>query len=86
MRKAVGIVALAMSLIGSTTVVLAQASPSLTEPTGTEANRRSLQQGGSYYGGSYGYYSGVYRSPRSAWAFVAGPHRRWHSSRRRARW
>ena len=84
MRKVVGIVALAMSLIGSTTVVLAQSNPSLTEPTGTAANQRRLQ-GGGYYG-SYGYYSGVYRSPRSAWAFVAGPRRRIWRSSRRARW
>lgn len=81
MRKVVGIVALAMSLIGSTTVVLAQSSPTLTDWTGTEANR-VYQQTGRYPG----YYGGVYRSPRSAWAFVAGPHRRWHSSRRRAHW
>jgi len=81
MRKVLAI-ALAMSLIGSTTVVLAQSSPSLMEPTGSEANRLSLVQGGGYYG----YYGGVYRSPRSAWAAVGGLHRRWHSSRRHARW
>jgi hypothetical protein len=76
MRKILGIVVLAMSLIGSTIVVLAQSNRDLTEPTGTAANQQRLQ-GGGYYG-SYGYYGGGYRS----YAYSPGLHRRWHWYRR----
>jgi hypothetical protein len=71
-----GIVVLAISLIGSTTVVLAQASRDLTEPTGTEANRLKNQLGGYY--GYYGYYGGYH-----SYAYSSGLHRRWYRSRRR---
>src|SRR5258708_30308834 len=50
MSKILGIVVIAISLIGGATVVLAQSSRDLTEPTGTEANRLRTQTGG-YYGG-----------------------------------
>ena len=70
MRKILGIALFAISLIASTTVVLAQSSRDLTEPTGTEANRLRTQTGG-YYGGGY-----------RAYAYAPG-HRRWHSSHRR---
>src|SRR5260221_5035590 len=52
MSKILGIVVIAISLIGGATVVLAQSSRDLTEPTGTEANRLRTQTGG-YYGGGY---------------------------------
>ena len=71
MRKILGIVVLATSLIGGATAVLAQSSRDLTEPTGTEANRLKTQTGG-YYGGRYRSYA---YSPRL--------HRRWHWSHRR---
>jgi hypothetical protein len=64
----IGIVVFAMSLIGGATVVLAQSSRDLTEPTGTEANRLKTQ----------GYYGGGYRS----FAYSSGLHRRWHWSHR----
>jgi hypothetical protein len=82
MRKVVGIVALATSLIGNTTGGLAQSTPTQTYFTGTNANR-VYQETGRYpfYGGG-GPYS-YYRSPPPAWAFV--PHRRSHSYRRHAR-
>jgi len=53
MMKILCIVMFAVSLIGGATVVLAQSSRDLTEPTGTEANRLKTQ-----YGGYYGYYGG----------------------------
>jgi hypothetical protein len=74
MRKILGIVVFAISLIGGATVVLAQASRDLTEPTGTEANRLKTQTGGSY-----GYYRRGYRS----YAYSPRLHRRWHWSHRR---
>ena len=70
MRKILGIVVFAISLIASATVVLAQSSRDLTEPTGTEANRLRTQ---------YGYYGSWYRS----YAYSPGLHRRWHWSHRR---
>ena len=70
MSKILGIVVIAISPIGGATVVLAQSSRDLTEPTGTEANRLRTQTGG-YYGGGY-----------RAYAYAPG-HRRWHSSHRR---
>jgi hypothetical protein len=73
MRKILGIVVLAMSLIGSTIVVLAQSNRDLTEPTGTQANRLEHQ-----LGGYYGYYGGGYRS----YAYSPGLHQRWHWYRR----
>ena len=53
MRKILGTAVLAISLIGGATVVLAQSSRDLTEPTGTEANRVKTQTGGAYYGRGY---------------------------------
>src|SRR5262249_33090408 len=47
MRKILGTVLFAMSLIGGATVVLAQSSRDLTPVTGTEANRPGPQFGGS---------------------------------------
>jgi hypothetical protein len=73
MRKILGTVALAISLMGGATVVLAQSSRDLTEPTGTEANRIRTQTGGGYYGR---------RSYRS-YAYAPRLHRRWHWSHRR---
>ena len=70
MRKILGIVLFAISLIGGATAVLAQSSRDLTEPTGTEANRLRTQTGGSYYGGGY-----------RAYAYAPGLHRRWHHRR-----
>src|SRR5262245_24363523 len=46
MRKILGTVLFAMSLIGGATVVLAQSSRDLTPVTGTEANRLRTQFGG----------------------------------------
>src|SRR5262249_41590818 len=46
MRKVLGAVLFAMSLIGGATVVLAQSSRDLTPVTGTEANRLRTQFGG----------------------------------------
>ena len=69
MTKFVCIVMFAVSLIGGASVVLAQSSRDLTEPTGTEANRLKTQNGG-YYGG--------YRS----YAYSPGLNRRWHWSHR----
>jgi hypothetical protein len=71
MRKILGIALFAISLIASTTVVLAQSSRDLTEPTGTEANRLRTQTGGGYYGRGYG-----------AYAYAPGLHRRHWSYRR----
>jgi hypothetical protein len=51
MRKIIGIVALAVSLIGTTNFVLAQTTPDLGANTGSEANRHEHQQGGRYTGG-----------------------------------
>ena len=76
MRKILGIVALAISLTVSMTVVSAQSSRDLTEPTGTEANRLTTQLGGYY--GYYGYYGGYH-----SYAYTPGLHRRWYWSRRR---
>ena len=70
-RKILGIVLFAISLIGGATAVLAQSSRDLTEPTGTEANRLRTQTGGGYYGGGYRSYA------------YARLHRRWHWSHRR---
>jgi hypothetical protein len=74
MRKILGIVVFAISLIGGATIALAQSSRDLTEPTGTEANRLKTQTGGYY-----GYYGRGYRS----YAYSSGLHRRWHWSHRR---
>ena len=71
MRKILGTVLFAMSLIGGATVVLAQSSRNLTEVTGTEANRLQTQTGG-YYGGGY-----------RAYAYAPRLHRRWYWSHRR---
>src|SRR5262249_12672399 len=46
MRKILGTVLFAISLIGGATVVLAQSSRDLTPVTGTEANRLRTQFGG----------------------------------------
>jgi hypothetical protein len=73
MTKILCIVMFAVLLIGGATVVLAQSSRDLTEPTGTEANRLKTQ-----YGGYYGYYGGGYGS----YAYSPGPNRRWHWSHR----
>ena len=73
MRKALGIAVIAISLTSGATVVLAQSSRDLTEPTGTEANRLKTQ-----YGGYYGYYGGGYLP----YAYSPGPNRRWHWSHR----
>jgi hypothetical protein len=73
MTKILCIVMFAVSLIGGATVVLAQSSRDLTEPTGTEANRLKTQ-----FGGYYGYYGGGYRS----YAYSPGLNRRWHWSHR----
>jgi hypothetical protein len=70
MRKILGIAVLAISLTGGATVVLAQSSRDLAEPTGTEANRIRTQ--------GYGYYGGGYRS----YAYAPRLHRRWHWSHR----
>src|SRR5262249_2256083 len=48
MRKILGTAVLAISLIGGATVVLAQSSRDLTEPTGTQANRIRTKTGGGY--------------------------------------
>src|SRR5947199_9989976 len=68
-RKILGIVLFAISLIGGPTAVLAQSSRDLTEPTATEANRRRTETGGGYYG-------------RAHRAYASAPrlHRRWHCS------
>ena len=70
MTKILCIVMFAVSLIGGATVVLAQSSRDLTEPTGTEANRLKTQ---------YGYYTPGSRS----YAYAPRLHRRWHWSHRR---
>jgi len=69
MTKILCIVMFAVSLIGGASVVLAQSSRDLTEPTGTEANRLKTQYGG-YYGGYLSY------------AYSPGLNRRWHWSHR----
>jgi hypothetical protein len=69
MRKILGIAAVAISLTSGATVVLAQSSRDLTEPTGTEANRARTQ---------YGFYTPGAR----AYAYSPRLHRRWHWSRR----
>ena len=61
----------AISLIGGTSVVQAQSSRDVTEPTGTEANRLRTQTGG-YYGGGYRAYAYAPRPHRRHWS-----HRRW---------
>ena len=48
MTKILCIVMFAASLIGGASVVMAQSSRDLTEPTGTEANRLKTQYG--YHG------------------------------------
>jgi hypothetical protein len=73
MRKILSIAVFAISLMGGATVVLAQSSRDLTEPTGTEANRLKTQTGGYY-----GHYGRGYRS----YAHSSGLHRRWHWSHR----
>src|SRR5207249_11664179 len=75
-RKILGIVLFAISLIGGATAVLAQSSRDLSEPTGTEANRLRTELGG---------YSGYYDGGDRAFAYAPGPHRRWHWSHRRGR-
>ena len=70
MRKILGIVLFAISLIGGATAVLAQSSRDLTEPTGTEANRLRTETGGGYYGRGH-----------RAYAYAPGLHRRWHHRR-----
>jgi hypothetical protein len=72
MRKILGTLVLAISLIGGASVVLAQSSRDLTEPTGTEANRIRTQTGGGYYGRAY-----------RSYAYAPRLHRRWHWSHRR---
>jgi hypothetical protein len=69
MRKSLGVVVCAISIMGGATVVLAQSSRDLTEPTGTEANRVRTQTGGGYYGRAY-----------RSYAYRPGLHRRWHWS------
>jgi hypothetical protein len=71
MTKILCIVMFAVSLISGATVVLAQSSRDLTEPTGTEANRLKTQ-----YGAYYGYYGRGYGS----YAYSPGLNRRWHWS------
>jgi len=44
--KILAMLVFAISLIGGTSVVQAQSSRDLTEPTGTEANRLQTQTGG----------------------------------------
>src|SRR5258706_14458000 len=66
MSKILGLVVIAISLIGGATVVLAQSSRDLTEPTGTEANRLRTQQGGYYGGGESPARVGARHRPR-AW-------------------
>src|SRR2546430_13126808 len=73
MTKILCIVMFAVSLIGGATVVLAQSSRDLTEPTGTEANRLKTQ-----YGGYYGYYGGG----DLPYAYSPGPNPRWAWSHR----
>ena len=72
MTKILCIVMFAVSLIGGATVVLAQSSRDLTEPTGTEANRLRTQTGGGYYGRGYGAYAYAPGLRRRHWS-----HRRW---------
>ena len=67
MTKILCLIMFAVSLIGGASVVMAQSSRDLTEPTGTEANRIKTQYG-------YGVYRGYAYSPRL--------HRRWHWSHR----
>ena len=69
--KILAMLVFAVSLIGGTSVVLAQSSWDLTEPTGTEANRLQTQTGG-YYGGGYHAYAYAPRLHRRHWS-----HRRW---------
>ena len=69
MTKILCIVMFAVSLIGGASVVLAQSSRDLTEPTGTEANRAQTQ---------YGRYTPGSR----AYAYSPRLHRRWHWSHR----
>jgi len=71
MRKILGTAVLVISLIRGATVVLAQSSRDLTEPTGTEANRIRTQTGGAYYGRAY-----------RSYAYAPRLHRRWHWSHR----
>jgi hypothetical protein len=70
MTKILGIAVVAISLMSSATVVLAQSSQNLTEVTGTEANRAKTQ---------YGRYTPGSRS----YAYSPRLHRRWHWSHRR---
>src|SRR5262245_18677842 len=72
MRKILGTAVLAIPLMGGASVVLAQSSRDLTEPTGTEANRVKTQTGDAYYGRGY-----------RSYAYVPRLHRRWHWSHRR---
>ena len=67
MMKILCIVMFAASLIGGASVVMAQSSRDLTEPTGTEANRLKTQYGG-YYGGYRGY---AYSPPSPTMALVS---------------
>ena len=80
MRKILGIAVLAISLMSGATIVLAQSSRDVTEPTGTEANRLRTQYG-PYTPGSYGY---AYFTPGYyGYAYSPRLHRRWYWSHRR---
>ena len=80
MRKMLGIAVLAISRMSGATVVLAQSSRDVTEPTGTEANRLRTQYG-PYTPGSYGY---AYFTPGYyGYAYSPRLHRRWYWSHRR---
>jgi hypothetical protein len=50
MKKVVGIIAIAMSLLGSANFALAQSNPSMGVTTGSEANRAAEAHGGEYFG------------------------------------
>jgi hypothetical protein len=50
MKKVISIVAMAMALLGSANFAVAQSNPSLTDTTGTEANRAANTHNGEYFG------------------------------------
>ena len=49
MNKVLGIIAIALSLIGSANFALAQSNPSMGVTTGSEANRQSNAHDGEYH-------------------------------------
>jgi hypothetical protein len=50
MKKVISIIAMAMALLGGANFALSQSNPSLTDVTGTEANRDANAHNGEYFG------------------------------------